>query len=199
MVAILAFYIPTFALMARNSVYQQTIMGRLKAEEPLDDIIHSWAPLWMTEHWFRRHTDSVVTMAPLLLLALAYRAAPEKASLAGWLLHDVGVCSFVLEFGALGLYKQVVCFSTRLTPATKGDNIRTMCGVPTSSWTDYGISGHTGMAVLIAMHLQTPAALLFALGQTALMVLVRDHYTLDVLHAWTFCFAVIGKFDSWVV
>ena len=58
--------------------------------------------------------------------------------------------------------------------------------------------GHTGFVVLLFLHLRTAEALLLAVVQTVLMVATRDHYTLDVLHAWTFCFAVLGRFDPWV-
>ena len=196
----LVLYAPALALVSRNSAYQDAIMHRLKREKPLDDFVHARVPLWLSEHRFRRHTDSVLALAALAVVALAYRgaSAASASSPFDWLLSEE-VCfrGFVLEFGALALYKQIVCFATRLTPATQMDNIRTVCGVVTSSWTDYGISGHTGMTVLIFLHLKTPESLLLAVMQTALMVVVRDHYTLDVLHAWTFCFAVLGKFDEW--
>ena len=141
-----ALYAPTFALMCANSRYQQTIMHRLKREQPLDDILHSVCPGWMAEHSFRRHTDTVVGVAPLLVAALAYhRGAPEGTTPVGWVAsEEVGLKVAVLEFGALALYKQICCFSTRLTPATQRDNIRVVCGVPLSSWTDYGISGTRG-------------------------------------------------------
>lgn len=197
----LALYVPTFSLISRNSAYQETIMHRLKEEAPLDDIVHAMAPLWMTGHAFRKHTDSLVFLAPGAVLILAFFfSATAASSPVQWLLspNEMGFPAFFLEFGALGLYKQVICFSTRLNPATQTNNVRKVMGVATSSWTDYGISGHTGFTVLVYLHLKTFPSLLLALGQTVVMVMVRDHYTIDVLHAWTFCFAVIGKF-GWLV
>ena len=39
-------------------------------------------------------------------------------------------------------------------------------------------------------------ALVLAILQSALMIVTRDHYTLDVMHAWVFCTAVHGKFST---
>lgn len=223
--------------MARNTRHQQTIMARLKAEKPLDDIVFRYAPLFLTHRRIRTFNDTVVSLAPLLVLFLAYyygstgggvgadagaagadaggaaggatsgagtavgagigagmgagtrswevgevgKVCPEKGLYCttalfywrvkfswAWMLgQDVRLRELLLEFGALALYKMCVCIATRLPPATQQDNIRTHLGglVATSSWIDYGISGHSGLTILLWLHLRTYPALVLALTQ----------------------------------
>ena len=171
--------------MARNTRHQQTIMARLKTEKPLDDIVR-YAPLFLTHRRIRTFNDTVVSLAPLFVLFLAYYCkqagaggatttgggtavgAGEVGKVGAWMLgQDVRLRELVLEFGALALYKMCVCIATRLPPATQHDNIRTHLGglVATSSWIDYGISGHSGLTILLWLHLRTSPALVLALTQ----------------------------------
>ena len=172
--------------MARNTRHQQTIMARLKTEKPLDDIVFRYAPLFLTHRRIRTFNDTVVSLAPLFVLFLAYYCkqagaggatttgggtavgAGEVGKVGAWMLgQDVRLRELVLEFGALALYKMCVCIATRLPPATQHDNIRTHLGglVATSSWIDYGISGHSGLTILLWLHLRTSPALVLALTQ----------------------------------
>ena len=174
-------------------------MERMRQERPLDDLIHSLSPLWMTEHWFRRHTDTTVYLLPIVVLGMA-KYGSDTTSWRAWMISQACMPTFLLEFGALALYKQIVCISTRLTPATQSDNVRiNSLGISTSTWIDYGISGHTGLTVLLWLHLRTWPSLFFAIVQTVLMCITREHYTLDVLHAWVFSFAIFGAFDAIVL
>lgn len=194
--AMLTLYGLAFQLMLWNTRYQFRIMERMRQERPLDDLIHSLSPLWMTEHWFRRHTDTAVFNLPIVILGMA-KYGSDTASWRTWMITQACMPTFLLEFGALALYKQIVCISTRLSPATQSDNVRiNSLGISTSTWIDYGISGHTGLTVLLWLHLRTWPSLFLAIGQTVLMCITREHYTLDVLHAWVFSFAIFGVFDA---
>ena len=195
----LVLYTPVIALMAWNTRYQFCIMERMRQEKPLDDLIHNLSPLWMTENWFRRHTDTVVFNLPIVVLGLA-KYGSSMDSWRTWMIMQARVPMFLLEFGAFALYKQIVCISTRLSPATQSDNVRiNSLGISMSTWIDYGISGHTGLTVLLWLHLRTWPSLFLAIGQSVLMCVTREHYTLDVLHAWVFSFAIFGVFDAIVL
>ena len=208
-------------LMARNTRYQEKIMDKLKKEAPLEDLVHSMVPLFFTHHRIRTFNDTVVAFAPILVLALAFvyseggeeggersrrtsrfnASGPLGYGVGAWLQHEARIPELVLEFGALALYKMCVCVATRLPPATQSDNIRTHLNglIATSSWLDYGISGHSGLTILLWLHLRSGPALALAVLQSVLMVITREHYTLDVMHAWVFCAAVVGAFSSYFV
>ena len=204
-----ALYCSAALLMAHTSLYQHTIMDKLQKELPLDDAIHSISPLWLSDaslatcyipSWCRQ-PDAIVTVAPLLVLGLAYRGATlARRTIYGAALEFAALVRLpeaFLEFGALGLYKMILCIATRLPPPVQSHgNIRTVCGFPTATWIDYGISGHSGLFILLWLHLRTPCAFVLAFAQSVLSVVSRDHYTLDVMHAWVFCFAVHGVFSS---
>lgn len=181
----------TLALQARNNRYQTTIMHKLTAETPLDDFVHSAIPASLSKR-ARALSDPVVIVAPLAVLVLAVLGFDELDH--GRLL--AGGLAFLLEFGCLVLYKQIVCVSTRLPPATQTHMERSCCGVTTSSWTDYGISGHTGLCILLFLKLRSVPSLAIALIQGAVVLINRDHYTLDVLHSWVFSFSVVGCFNE---
>merc|ERR1711907_614429 len=200
-----ALYVGVLLMMARNTRYQEKIMHRLKQEAPLEDLVHGMVPASFAHPRIRTFNDLVVGLAPLLVLAHAFSSSgargPRKQGygrVAGWLQQEARVPEMILEFGALAFYKMCVCVATRLPPATQSDNVRTHFNglIATSSWLDYGISGHAGLTILLWLHLRTNPALALAVIQSALMLVTRDHYTLDVMHSWVFCHAILGCFAS---
>ena len=188
---------PVLALMMWNTRYQFRYYGRMRRENRWMTS-YSLSPLWMTEHWFRgTQTRRYIFYR---LLCWGWQSGSDITSWRAWMISQACMPTFLLEFGALALYKQIVCISTRLTPATQSDNVRiNSLGISMSTWIDYGISGHTGLTVLLWLHLRTWPSLFFAIVQTVLMCITREHYTLDVLHAWVFSFAIFGAFDAIVL
>eukprot|EP00927_Polykrikos_kofoidii_P044117 TRINITY_DN38174_c0_g1_i1.p1 TRINITY_DN38174_c0_g1~~TRINITY_DN38174_c0_g1_i1.p1 ORF type:complete len:205 (+),score=16.86 TRINITY_DN38174_c0_g1_i1:107-721(+) len=188
-VMLLSLYGPAQCLWWYNTrrQFKQPLYNRLTQEEALDDWTHSKLPLeWgLSQSWFRTAADSLAIIGPLAVLGREFLNGRRA-----W-----GLTDYVLEFGALALYKQLVCIATRLPPAVQHGNIRHICGFPVSSWIDYGISGHTGIPVLLFLHYPSVASFILAVIQSVGMAASRDHYTIDVLHAWTFSVAVVGKFS----
>jgi len=190
-------------------------MQKLLSEAPLDDFIHDRVPLWLASGAVRKHGDLLVSSLPFLVLYSAYHFCGDSASVVPsvceasfpyWFLSlsqergSPRIPELVLEFGLMSVYKFICCVATRFPPAAH-DNTRTCCNgwIAMSTWVDYGLSGHTAGTVLLWLHLATPLALCFALFQSMWMVVTRDHYSLDVLHAWVFCFAVKGVFAGLLV
>ena len=152
-------YGATVALQHENQSFQRTIMKRLKQERALDDVVHKRVSIHFSKR-MRPLSDAVVFLGPVAVLMLACVGSTARIRPTGLLLTE-GL-ELLLEFGALGLYKQIVCRATRLPPATQMGNERTCLGVITSSWTDYGISRHTGLTILLFLHLQTVASFVLA-------------------------------------
>merc|ERR1719359_2175392 len=91
--ACLTLYAPVLALMMWNTRYQFRIMERMRQERPLDDLIHSLSPLWMTEHWFRRHTDTAVYNLPIVVLGMA-KYGSDTASWRAWMISQACMPTF---------------------------------------------------------------------------------------------------------
>merc|ERR1711907_303587 len=181
----------TFGLLAYNTRRQYSLLTRLSKERPLDDLLHS---AFTSEQWIESNAHTFHSLDKLLTGFLVVVATEYMAQ--GKCPLDIG--QYLTEFGCLSAYKQFLCIATRLPPARQQSQVRYLCGVlPVSSHIDYGISGHTGMAVLLWFHIPSSSlGMVLALLQSALMIVTRDHYTLDVMHAWVFCLAVRGKFDT---
>lgn len=183
-----ALYLLTLVLWLYNARRQfiEPLYSRLRKEMPLDDAVHAVSPMWLAAGPFRTLVDMLLVAGPTAVLLLEFSGGYEAA-------RRIAPLELMLEFGAISVYKQIVCMVTRLPPAVQTDNTRTVLGFPVATWIDYGISGHTAVPVLLFLHLPSATSLVLALVQSVMMTATRDHYTLDVLHAWVFCLAVAGR------
>jgi len=143
----LPLWLVTFGLLLFNTRRQYTLLGKLAKERPLDDALHS---AFTSEQWIESNAHTFHRLDQLLWCGFLAVVASEYI-VQGTFPIDLG--QYLAEFGCLSAYKQMVCIATRLSPARQSNQVRYFCGVPVSSHIDYGISGHTGMAVLLWFHI----------------------------------------------